>query len=305
MQQEIFMQPAAIADTISDRLLSSKGIADVFGLNGKEKFARAKAVQIVGCGTSYYASLVAKHWIEEFTGMPCQVDIASEFRYRKHVALQDTLFVVVSQSGETADTMAVLTKINQNMSSYVGVLAICNVPESSIVRAAELVLLTHAGPEIGVASTKAFTTQLTALFMLTLALGAGNENISPGLHDALIAELKDLPLYAKQVLKLDKTIRAVAQGFKDKQHALFLGRGIYFPLALEGALKLKEISYIHAEGYPAGELKHGPLALIDSELPVVVLAPNNHLLAKIKSNIQEVCARGGNVFSVCARKRRL
>lgn len=298
MQKEIFEQSFAVSATLMGRIANGQVFEQAFGLQAEEVFNRAKNVQIVACGTSYYASLVAKHWLEDLAGISCQVEIASEFRYRKRVIPVDTLFVSVSQSGETADTLAALRSTTvDGIHAYCGKLAICNVPESSLVRESDMVLLTHAGPEIGVASTKAFTTQLASLLMLALALGKRK-----GLQvQKYIEALQTLPTYIEEVLKkIDSIISELALTFEDKQHAIFLGRGINFPLALEGALKLKEISYIHAEAYPGGELKHGPLALVDKHMPVVVIAPPDHLLGKIVSNIEEVHTRGGQLIIITA-----
>lgn len=295
MQKEIFEQSNAIAATLMGRIADGQVFEQAFGLQAEAVFDRAKNVQIVACGTSYYAGLVAKHWLEDIAGIPCQIEIASEFRYRKRVISVDTLFVTISQSGETADTLAALRSTAlDGPHAYCGKLTICNVPESSLVRESDMVFLTHAGPEVGVASTKAFTTQLASLLMLALALGKRRK-----LHvQEYIKTLQALPVYLDEVLKLDEVISDLALSFEDKQHAIFLGRGINFPLALEGALKLKEISYIHAEAYPGGELKHGPLALVDKHMPVVVIAPPDHLLSKILSNIEEVYARGGQLIVI-------
>lgn len=295
MQKEIFEQPKAIAATMMGRVTESAIFDQAFSLQAPDVFNRAKNVQIVACGTSYYAGLIAKHWLEDLAGISCQVEIASEFRYRKRVIPEDTLFVTISQSGETADTLAALRSTTlDGPHAYCGKLAICNVPESSLVRESDMVFLTHAGMEIGVASTKAFTTQLTSLLMLALALGKRRQ-----LHvQEHIKSLQLLPSYIETALKLDPIISKLALFFEDKQHALFLGRGINYPVALEGALKLKEISYIHAEAYPAGELKHGPLALVDKHMPVVVIAPQDHLISKIQSNIAEVLARGGQLIVI-------
>ncbi|MEA3638704.1 MAG: glutamine--fructose-6-phosphate transaminase (isomerizing) [Lamprobacter sp.] len=308
MQKEIFEQPRAIADTLEGRLSSDGVLPEAFGVGAEQIFAEVRAVTIVACGTSYHAGLVARYWIESLVGLPCQVEVASEYRYRKQVVSPSSLFVTLSQSGETADTLAAL-RIAKD-SGYVTTLAICNVPESSLVRESDLVLLTRAGPEIGVASTKAFSTQLVALLLLTLTLarlhrdggrrdGGHQERLDQkGLHqEGLQAELlRSLPAQIERVLALDEQVAALAEQFVEKHHCLFLGRGEAYPIAMEGALKLKEISYIHAEAYPAGELKHGPLALIDEDMPVVVVAPNNALLEKLKSNLEEVRARGGQLF---------
>ena len=265
----------------------------VFGANASDLFDKTKMVQIVACGTSYHAGLVAKYWLEQIAGIACQVEVASEFRYRRNVVSPGTLFVSLSQSGETADTLAALR--NLQSPHYVGSLSICNVPESSLVRESESVLLTHAGPEIGVASTKAFITQLVALLMLVQCLGRRNDKESTE-KSKIVQALRTLPQLIEQVLQLDETIAKLAQRFDHKSHALFIARGIHYPIAREGALKLKEISYIHAEAYPAGELKHGPLALVDKHMPVVVIVPQNALLDKLMSNLQEVRARQGELF---------
>src|SRR6267154_3458416 len=247
----------------------------------------------VACGTSFHAASVARYFIEQICKLPCTVEIASEYRYRNPVVLPNSLFVTISQSGETADTLAALRLAKQ--AGYLSTLAICNVPESSIVRESELVMLTRAGPEIGVASTKAFTTQLAALGMLVIAL-ARHRSADAERERGLITRLIELPGLVEKTLELDAVVARLAERFADKHHALFLGRGALYPIALEGALKLKEISYIHAEGYPAGELKHGPLALVDADMPVIVVAPNNDLLEKLKSNLHEVRARGGELY---------
>ncbi len=293
MLKEIFEQPAAIAETLEGRISHDRVLDAAFGPAAPELFDKVQALQIIACGTSYHAGLVAKHWAEELAGIPCQVEVASEFRYRPHVVMPGTFVVTISQSGETADTLAALRSAREF--GYAGSLAICNVPESSLVRESDLVLMTRAGPEIGVASTKAFTTQLTALMLLIVVLGR-RHGLDAGREAALVAELMRLPGQVEQILELDDSIAALAQTFVDKQHALFLGRGLHHPIAMEGALKLKEISYIHAEAYPAGELKHGPLALVDAEMPVVAVAPQDALLEKLKSNLQEVRARGGQLY---------
>jgi glucosamine--fructose-6-phosphate aminotransferase (isomerizing) len=293
MLKEIYEQPRAVADTLQGRLAGNRVLPESFGNAAAEIFAGIKAVSIVACGTSYHAGLVARYWMESLAGIPCTVEVGSEYRYRRHVVPESALFVTISQSGETADTLAALRLAKE--SGYAASLAICNVPESSLVRESDLVLLTHAGPEIGVASTKAFTTQLVSLLLLTTALGRYH-NLNQDTEERLVALMRSLPAKLEQVLALDPQIEALAQQFADKQHTLFLGRGELYPIAMEGALKLKEISYIHAEAYPAGELKHGPLALIDEDMPVVVVAPNNTLLEKLKSNLQEVRARGGQLY---------
>jgi len=293
MQKEIFEQPNAILATLESRLGNKHILEETFGKAATTVFAKTERVQIVACGTSYHAGLVARYWIEALAGIPCQVEIASEIRYRRFIVEPNTLFVTLSQSGETADTLSALRLAKK--SGYLATLTICNAPESSMVRESDLVLLTRAGHEIGVASTKAFTTQLTALLLLTTVLGR-HHNLPVEIEAELVTQLETLPEKVEQTLKLDQSIKQLAQLFHDKQHALFLGRGAHFPIALEGALKLKEISYIHAEAYPAGELKHGPLALVDNEMPVIALVPNDELLDKIKSNLQEVRARGGQLI---------
>ena len=296
-EKEIFEQPKAVADTLEGRLGKHRILEEAFGVSAGQIFNETQAVQIIACGTSFHAGSVARYWIESLAGLPCNVEIASEYRYRKHVVLPGTLVVAISQSGETADTLAAL-QLTKKL-GYGHSLAICNVPESSLVRESELTLLTRAGPEIGVASTKAFTTQLTALLLLTIAL-ARRHGLTPEKEKQLVEELEQLPGRIQKVLELNEEIHQLSQRFVDKQHALFLGRGVHYPIAMEGALKLKEISYIHAESYAAGELKHGPLALVDASMPVVAVAPNDDLLEKLKSNLQEVRARGGElyVFSV-------
>ncbi|MEA3292738.1 MAG: glutamine--fructose-6-phosphate transaminase (isomerizing) [Pseudomonadota bacterium] len=292
MLKEIYEQGRAVADTLEGRVTGSQLLQEVFGVDAAAIFEHTKSVQIIACGTSYHAGLVARYWLEKY-GVPCRVEIASEFRSRIHAVPEEALVVAISQSGETSDTLSALKAAKA--AGYAHSLAVCNVPESSLVRESDLVLMTHAGPEIGVASTKAFTTQLTALLLLVIALGRRN-NMSEQEEQALVRELRRLPAKIEQVLKLDPAIGRLAEQFANKHHALFLGRGTHYPIALEGALKLKEISYIHAEAYPAGELKHGPLALVDSEMPVISVAPNNDLLEKLKSNIEEVRARGGKLI---------
>ena len=293
MQKEIFEQPAAIQRTLEGRINDPESVARAFGEQADPIFDKVKSVQIVACGTSYHAGMVARYWMEALAGIPCQVEVASEFRYRRHVVPDDTLFVTISQSGETADTLAALRDTHSK--NYVGRLAICNVDGSSLVRESELTFLTKAGPEIGVASTKAFTTQLAGLMMLVLALGR-RKGLSDERIEQVLGALRQLPNLIEQATALDAPIRELSQAFVEKHHTLFLGRGVQFPVAMEGALKLKEISYIHAEAYPAGELKHGPLALVDKEMPVVAVAPNDELLEKLKSNLQEVRARGGELY---------
>ncbi len=293
MQKEIFEQPKAIAATIEGRMNGDRVLEANFGPNASEIFDKVERICIVACGTSYHAGMVARYWLEEFAHIPCQVEIASEYRYRHAVLQANSLFITISQSGETADTLAALRLAKEQ--GYLSSLAICNVPESSLVRESELVFMTRAGVEIGVASTKAFTTQLVALLLLTLALGK-RHHLAAKISAQLVQQLVELPHKIEQVLAIDSQIKALAPQFADKQHALFLGRGCEYPVALEGALKLKEISYIHAEGYPAGELKHGPLALVDKNMPVIAVAPNNELLEKLKSNLHEVQARGGKLI---------
>ena len=293
MLKEIFEQPSKIKGLLDSQLTESGVQAEIFGPTAPEVFEKVEAIQIVACGTSYHAGLVAKHWFEGLAGLPCGVEVASEFRYRNKVVAPNTLFVSISQSGETADTLACL-RFSKD-AGYVARLGICNVPTSSLSRESDLVFLTKAGPEIGVASTKAFTTQLVGLLMLTLVLGR-NHGLSATAESRINESLRTLPESLDAVMKLEPLIIKMAEAFEKKEHALFLGRGIHYPIAMEGALKLKEISYIHAEAYPAGELKHGPLALIDSEMPVIAVAPNDDLLEKVKSNLQEVKARGGELY---------
>ena len=290
MHKEIHEQPRAVADTLEGRLLGNTVPGEVLGTGTEETLAAARGLQIVACGTSYHAALIAKYWLEEFTNLFCRVEVASEFRYREQITPGNTLFVTLSQSGETADTLAALELAKSR--PYLATLAICNVARSTLVRESDLTLMTHAGPEIGVASTKAFTTQLTALMLLTILLGKHHGTRQETIND-LIAQLRNLPSRLEQALELEPAIKQLAQQYFDKQHALFLGRGLQYPIAMEGALKMKEISYIHAEAYPAGELKHGPLALVDRNIPIVVVAPYDHLLVKLKSNLEEVHSRGG------------
>ena len=294
MLKEIHEQPAVIGETLAERLLSDRLIDTLFGPEAKPLLDAVQRVQIVACGTSYHAGLIARHWLEAYAGLACDVEVASEYRYRSHVVVPGSLFVVISQSGETADTLAALENARQE-GKHLATLAICNVPESSLVRAADLTLMTHAGPEIGVASTKAFTTQLVALLLLVVELGR-RRGMSSAVEHELVDGLRALPAQLSSILALEPAIERLAVAFADKHHSLFLGRGAMYPVAMEGALKLKEISYIHAEAYPAGELKHGPLALVDSSMPVVTVAPDDVLLGKLKSNLQEVRARGGELF---------
>ncbi len=294
MLKEIHEQPRAVANTLQERVANGRLLEAAFGPAATEVLKRTRNVHIVACGTSYHAGCVARYFIEQIAKLPCAVDIASEYRYRSPLVPSDSLFVTISQSGETADTLAALRLAKE--SGYLSQLAICNVPESSLVRESELVMLTRAGPEIGVASTKAFTTQLAALGMLVVAL-ARHRAADSERERGLVTRLIELPALIEKTLQLDPVIRRLAEErFADKHHALFLGRGALYPIAMEGALKLKEISYIHAEAYPAGELKHGPLALVDADMPVVAVAPNNDLLEKLKSNLMEVRARGGELI---------
>ncbi len=292
MLKEIFEQPAVIAETLEGRIHKGRLLEESFGHEARVLLDRTRGVHIIACGTSYHAGLVARYWLEEI-GIPCSVEVASEYRYRKVVVPPDTLFVTISQSGETADTLAALRGAKD--AGYIGSLVVCNVPESSLVRESDVALMTRAGPEIGVASTKAFTTQLVALRLITLAL-ARRHGLTANQEKTLVDELHALPRQVEVVLQLSDAIRDMAQSFGDKENALFLGRGAFFPIAMEGALKLKEISYIHAEAYPAGELKHGPLALVDEKMPVVCALPDDPLLDKVLSNLQEVRARGGELF---------
>ncbi|MDF1643475.1 MAG: glutamine--fructose-6-phosphate transaminase (isomerizing) [Pseudomonadales bacterium] len=293
MMKEIYEQPKVIFNTFEDKLENGLIREQIFTPAIMQTLAKVEAVQIIACGTSYHAGLVAKYWIEEIAGLPCAIEVASEFRYRNIVVSPNTLFVTISQSGETADTLAALYKAKH--SGYLSSMVVCNVPASSLVRETDFCLMTQAGPEIGVASTKAFTTQLVALFIFTLLL-AKQKNLSIDLERELVRELQRLPSLVDAALDLDDQIKKTSEHFADKHHALFLGRGTMYPVAMEGSLKLKEISYIHAEAYPAGELKHGPLALVDSDMPVITVAPNNELLEKLKSNLEEVRARGGELY---------
>ncbi|MEE4250588.1 MAG: glutamine--fructose-6-phosphate transaminase (isomerizing) [Alcanivoracaceae bacterium] len=300
MLKEIFEQPVAVQKTLEGRVGSEAELLASFGGNARELFSKVEQVQIVACGTSSHAGMVARYWMEAIAGVACQVEVASEFRYRKHVVQANTLLLTISQSGETADTLAALRASHQE--NYLARFAVCNVDSSSLVRESELSLLTRAGPEIGVASTKAFTTQLVGLLLLVLAVARVKGRLSDEQMDAHIAALRQLPSLIEQVLQLDGRIQELSTHFVEKHHTLFLGRGPQYPVALEGALKLKEISYIHAEAYPAGELKHGPLALVDADMPVVAVAPNDDLLEKLKSNLQEVRARGGELFVFADRQ---
>ncbi len=293
MQKEIFEQPRALGNTLAGRIGRDRVLEHAFGVSAAAVFDRTRAVTIAAAGSSYYAASIARYWIEEYAGIPCSAEVASEFRYRRPVVAPDSLFVTICQSGETADTLAALRAAKPL--GYFATLTLCNVATSSCVRESDLALMTQVGPEIGVASTKAFTAQLTDLVLLLCLLGR-RHGLDGATERRLVEGLHGLAARIERALALDERIRALAERFADRHHALFLGRGTMYPVALEGALKLKEISYIHAEGYPAGELKHGPLALVDEDMPVVAVAPNNQLLEKLQSNLQEVRARGGELF---------
>lgn len=293
MLKEIYEQPQALQHTLETHIIDNHLVKQSFGHKADEIFRQVQRIHIVACGTSFHAGLVARHWLETLTGIPCQVEIASENRYRGGVVEPGSLFVAISQSGETADTLAALRLAKD--SGHIGTLGICNVPESSLAREADLLFITRAGTEIGVAATKTFTAQLTALLILAIILGQ-ERKIAPAVIDRLTEELQQLPKVVEDTLALDKAIQEISQHFANKQHALFLGRGEHHAIAMEGALKLKEISYMHAEAYPAGELKHGPLALVDKDMPVIVIAPNNTLAEKLASNVEEVSARGGELY---------
>ncbi len=293
MLKEIHEQAEAVSNTLEGRLVGDQVNLDALGTGSADLLKDVRAVQIVACGTSYHAGMVARYWFEELAGIPCRVEIASEFRYRKSFVPDNSLFVTISQSGETADTLAALRLAKEQ--GYMTSLSICNVPGSSMVRESDMSLMTRAGAEIGVASTKAFTTQLSALLMLVAAIGRHN-HLSAEQEKNIVQSLCELPHAINDVLSLSDAIETMAEAFSEKHHSLFLGRGNLYPIAMEGALKLKEISYIHAEAYAAGELKHGPLALIDNDMPVIVVAPNNDLLEKLKSNMEEVRARGGQLY---------
>lgn len=294
MQKEIFEQPLAISNTLEGRTHQSQVIVESIGNGAREILEKVQHIQIVACGTSYHSGMVARYWFEALAGVSCDVEIASEFRYREFVTRPNSLLITLSQSGETADTLSALRLAKER--GFMAGLAICNVSSSSLVRESDLAFMTRAGVEIGVASTKAFTTQLSALLILVTALGRLNGKIQPEQEKNIVEALRHLPREIEQAFEFDGLIEELAKDFADKHHALFLGRGVFYPIALEASLKLKEISYIHAEAYPAGELKHGPLALIDNEMPVIVVAPNNDLLEKVKSNIEEVRARGGRLY---------
>jgi len=296
MLKEIYEQPAVIRRSLLGRLGAKRILAEAMGARAEEILKTVSSIQIVACGTSYHAGMVAKYWIEGLAGVPCRVEVASEFRYRKFKVQENTLLVTISQSGETADTLAAL-RLAKTL-GYSASLTVCNVAQSSLVRESDLYLMTEAGPEIGVASTKAFTTQLVALLFLTVALGR-HHDMTEKEENEIVSALHQLPDLLTETLALNLKIQQMSNAFADKHHALFLGRGAQWPVAMEGALKLKEISYIHAESYPAGELKHGPLALVDADMPVIAVAPNDVLLEKLKSNIEEVQARGGQLFVFC------
>lgn len=295
MQKEIFEQPQAIRDTLESRVTKESVLVSAFGYKARDIFKNIKQVQIVACGSSYNAALVAKYWLEDISKIPCNVEVASEYRYRNPVILNDTLFVTISQSGETADTLEAL-KTAKKINNTIDTLCVCNCAESSITRNSDLIFLTHAGPEIGVASTKAFTTQLVALALLTCSIGVSKETISKKREKSIVKGLKLLPGLINECLLEEDQIKKIAILFKDKNSALFIGRGTMHAIAMEGALKLKEISYIHAESFPAGELKHGPIALIDDSMPVIAVAPNDELLSKLKSNLQEIKSRGSQMI---------
>ena len=294
MQKEIFEQPTALINTMEGRINHNNVIIEAIGNGAKEILEKVQHVQIVACGTSYNSGMAARYWFEALAGVSCDVEIASEFRYRKFVTRPNSLLLTLSQSGETADTLAALRLAKEK--GYMAAMTICNVAGSSLVRESDLAFMTRAGVEIGVASTKAFTTQLASMLMLVTAIGKLNGHISDAKEQEIVKALQSLPAEIEKGLAFDKDIEALAEDFAEKNHALFLGRGEYYPIAMEAALKLKEISYIHAEAYAAGELKHGPLALIDADMPVIVVAPNNDLLEKVKSNIEEVRARGGQLY---------
>ena len=294
MQKEIYEQPNALINTMEGRILHNNVIVDAIGNGASEILEKVEHIQIVACGTSYNAGMTARYWFEALAGVSCDVEIASEFRYRKFVTRPNSLLVTISQSGETADTLAALRLAKEK--GYMAALTICNVSSSSLVRESDLAFMTRAGVEVGVASTKAFTTQLATLLMLVTAIGKVKGNISNEQEVEIVKALQSLPAEVEKALAFDKDIEALAEDFAEKNHALFLGRGEFYPIAMEASLKLKEISYIHAEAYAAGELKHGPLALIDADMPVIVVAPNNELLEKVKSNIEEVRARGGQLY---------
>jgi glucosamine--fructose-6-phosphate aminotransferase (isomerizing) len=297
MLKEIFEQPQAIRDTLESRVTKNAVLSSAFGHKAKDIFKNTKHIQIIACGTSYNAGLVAKYWLEDIAKIPTHIEVASEYRYRNPIILEDTLFITISQSGETADTLEALKSIKKcGNDKNIHTLTICNSAESSLTRESELTFLTHAGPEIGVASTKAFTTQLVSLALLTVAVGRCHKQVSKEQEAKIVDSLNRLPGLIKKTLEQEDQIKELAKSFKDKFNALFLGRGCMHAIAMEGALKLKEISYIHAEAFPAGELKHGPIALIDKDTPVIAIAPNDQLLDKLKSNLQEVKSRGSEMI---------
>jgi glucosamine--fructose-6-phosphate aminotransferase (isomerizing) len=293
MQKEMFQQPDVIRRALEGRVSKDRVLDAALGEGSNELLAKVEAVTIVACGTSYLAGSVARYWIEELAGVPCQVEIASEYRYRNPATQKHSLFITISQSGETADTLAALRLAKE--SGFLATLTLCNVPTSATVRESDLAMMLNAGTEVGVASTKAFVAQTTALMLIALLLGR-QRKLDPAVEADIVQHLHQLPETVSELLKLDGPIETLAQQFAHKEHALYLGRGSFYPIALEGALKLKELSYIHAEGYAAGELKHGPLALVDENMPVVALAPNDELLEKLYSNLQEVRSRGGELF---------
>jgi len=294
MQKEIFEQPMALKSTMEGRITQDSVITESIGVNAVEILSKVEHVQIIACGTSYNSGMAARYWFEDIAGVSCDVEIASEFRYRNFVTRPNSLLITLSQSGETADTLAALRIAKEK--GYMAAMTICNVSGSSLVRESDIAFMTRAGTEIGVASTKAFTTQLAAMLMLVTAIGKEQGRIGKEKEAEIVEAIHALPVQIESALAFDKQIEALAEDFADKHHTLFLGRGEYYPIAMEAALKLKEISYIHAEAYAAGELKHGPLALIDADMPVVVIAPNNDLLEKLKSNVEEVRARGGLLY---------
>lgn len=300
MQKEIFEQPVAIMNTLEGRIANGKVNIEAISNNAEEILKKVEHIQIVACGTSYNAGMVARYWFESIAGVACDVEIASEFRYRKFVTRPNSLLVTISQSGETADTLAALRLAKE--SGFMAAMTICNVASSSLVRESDFAFMTRAGVEVGVASTKAFTTQLTCLLLLTTALGRLKGNVSAEQETEIVKSLQRLPAQIESALVFDKEIEKLSEDFAEKHHTLFLGRGEFYPIAMESALKLKEISYIHAEAYAAGELKHGPLALIDADMPVIVVAPENDLLEKVKSNIEEVRARGGQMYVFADRE---
>ena len=293
MQKEMFQQPEVVKRALEGRVGKVSVLDGALGEGSQELLSRVESVTIVACGTSYLAGSVARYWIEELAGLPCQVEIASEYRYRNPATQKNSLFITISQSGETADTLAALRLAKER--DFLATLTLCNVPTSATVRESDIAMMLNAGTEVGVASTKAFVAQTTALLLLTLLL-ARQRGLKPGLEEEIVGQLHELPNTIAELLKLDEPIAELAEVFADKEHALYLGRGSFFPIAMEGALKLKELSYVHAEGYAAGELKHGPLALVDESMPVVALAPNDELLEKLYSNLQEVRSRGGQLF---------